>query len=263
MATPKTIIPTGTSFPRDQHHRTPAKTSTDPRILLKIRDNLSVQDHLVGGVNVYLFEIRTNFILKRTSVDEDEIVLCSESFDAYSEECECEDEWYLEQQTSYRLKEYWMPEDEIDKLVHEAFNFAKHHKSIRSTVIPFIVDVDVCTVQQDGEELEAAMDRAIRAENLVPLYLWHHIKVEDDVDKLEDILDFLQFNLPRMRVEDVDQGLGLMETCPVCLHDPTVGAQISLLPQCSHQLLIFYSMETFRLKIKKTKLIAVEVCSDH
>ncbi|KAK6136287.1 hypothetical protein DH2020_029951 [Rehmannia glutinosa] len=193
---------------------------------------------LSGGVNVYLFEIRTNFILKRTIADddddEDEIVLCSESFDAYSEECECEDEWYLEQQTSYRLKEYWMPEDEIDKLVHEAFNFAKHHKSIRSTVIPFIVGVDVCTVQQDDEELEAAMDRAIRAENLVPLYLWHHIKVEDDVDKLEDILDFLQFNLPRMRVEDVDEGLGLMETCPVCLHDPTVGAQISLLPQYSN-----------------------------
>ncbi|KAI3451365.1 hypothetical protein Pfo_008030 [Paulownia fortunei] len=39
--------------------------------------------------------------------------------------------------------------------------------------------------------------------------------------------------LPRIRVEDLDEGLALMEVCPICLRNPTIGAQISLLP-CHH-----------------------------
>ncbi|KAK6136225.1 hypothetical protein DH2020_030057 [Rehmannia glutinosa] len=169
----------------------------------------------------------------RTSVDEDEIsiVLCSESFDVELEEIDHFDEWYLEDQTSYMLKEYWMTEDEIVKLVRGAYNFAKQHKPsmIGSSVISFVVGIDVCTVQQEGEELEAAMDRAIRAENLVP---WNYIHL-NYFDISRDMFLFL-FNLPRIRVEDVNDGLGLMETCPICLHSLTISTQITHVPKCNH-----------------------------
>lgn len=41
----------------------------------------------------------------------------------------------------------------------------------RSHVIPIAVDLEVRTVQQEGEMIGEAMDRAIRTANMVPI-LW-------------------------------------------------------------------------------------------
>ncbi|KAI3469245.1 hypothetical protein Pfo_025908 [Paulownia fortunei] len=187
-------------------------------------------------IKCFLFEIRTNFILK-TRLDDggaDE-VMDSERYEASVPEDGHEE--LLEMQTSFRLKEYWMSDDEIQRLVHGAFDFAKQRAADpqHGSVIPVVVGLDVCTVQLDGEPLNATIDRAIRPECLIPLYLW---PVGPDVQRrrigeVDITLDLFSMDLPKIRVEDVDQGLALMEVCPICLHNPTIGAQISLLP-CHH-----------------------------
>ncbi|GFQ07604.1 nep1-interacting protein-like 1 [Phtheirospermum japonicum] len=168
------------------------------------------------GFNVYVLEIRTNFILKKTSASSDT-------------------EGLLKVGLSFRLKEYWMSDDEIQKLVREALCLAKQQESITSTrarVIPFVVGIDVCTVQQEGEGLDAAMDRAIKVENLLPLDLLDGSNPDIAIDL--NLEDFLICHLPRIRVEDVDEGFSLMETCSICLRNPTIGAQVSVVPSCRH-----------------------------
>ncbi|KAI3463942.1 hypothetical protein Pfo_020605 [Paulownia fortunei] len=127
-----------------------------------------------------------------------------------------------------------MPDDEIQRLVHGALDFAKQKAADPQHaflyVIPVIVGVDVCTVQQEGETIDAAIDRAIRPECLVPLDLWRStLGIYMDI-----YLQLFLRNLHRIRVEDVDVGLGLMDVCPICLHNPTIGAQISFIPSCHH-----------------------------
>ncbi|XP_012846683.1 PREDICTED: RING-H2 finger protein ATL8-like [Erythranthe guttata] len=99
-----------------------------------------------------------------------------------------------------------MPDSAIDSLVSGAIEFSKHCSVDDDDllVIPVVVDLDVCTVQLKRETIDEAYGRAIRSECLM--------------------------NLGKVRVEDVDLGLSLMETCPICLIDPTVGDQISVLP---------------------------------
>ncbi|GFP87913.1 hypothetical protein PHJA_000935000 [Phtheirospermum japonicum] len=72
---------------------------------------------------------------------------------------------------------------------------------------PVVVDLDVFTVQREGETFDACMDRAIMAQKLR--------------------------HLDRMRVEDVQEGLALMPVCPICSRGTSIGAQISLLT-CQH-----------------------------
>ncbi|GFP93957.1 RING-H2 finger protein atl47 [Phtheirospermum japonicum] len=74
--------------------------------------------------------------------------------------------------------------------------------------IPVVVDFEVRTVQQEGEALDAAMDRAITA---------HKLR-----------------GLERVRVDDVEQGSGLMEVCRICDRRPAVGDQISVTTWCKH-----------------------------
>ncbi|KAK6156396.1 hypothetical protein DH2020_010644 [Rehmannia glutinosa] len=200
---------------------------------------------LSQGLNVFLFETRTNFILKRIIVhddhdDDETIIMGFESYDIKF--YEREEELCLEFMMGYRLDEYWMPDDEIQNLVHGALDFAKQQlicgvddKSSIGRVIPLVVGVDVCTVQQEGEELDAAMDRAIRPEKLIPLSVWYHINYVEKHNHI-DLVELVEFMLTllRIRVEDVDKGLSLMETCPICLHNPTIGTQITFLPLCGH-----------------------------
>ncbi|KAL6503004.1 hypothetical protein OROHE_024172 [Orobanche hederae] len=73
----------------------------------------------------------------------------------------------LEEHTAQRFKEYSViPEDAIPKLADEAVGFAgrtvadpRYHSL---ALVPVVAAVDVCTVQQEGEPLDAAMERAIR-----------------------------------------------------------------------------------------------------
>ncbi|KAI3449143.1 hypothetical protein Pfo_005808 [Paulownia fortunei] len=129
-----------------------------------------------------------------------------------------------------------MTDDEVDRLIYEAFDFAKQmaadpqHASLR--VIPVVVGVEVCTVQQEGEPIGPTMDRAIRAQNLVPLYLWP-FPTAVERQPINPLLINFMMKLPRIRVEDVDEGRALMRVCSICLRNPRMGTQISLLP-CHH-----------------------------
>lgn len=76
---------------------------------------------------------------------------------------------------SYRLPDYWMPKDLITRFNLDGIDFGTEttvdHYRLYSHVIPIAADAEVCTVQKDGEPIEEAMNRAIRAEDLVPLYV--------------------------------------------------------------------------------------------
>ncbi|GFQ03557.1 hypothetical protein PHJA_002499500 [Phtheirospermum japonicum] len=174
---------------------------------------LDVIDGLKLKLKLLLFEIRTNFILKtrRPSPKEEE-------GDVGDDE--------------YRLHEYWMPQKEIDSLVKGAVAFANRMaaepENAPLDIIPTVLHLEVRTVQREGESFDAAMDRAIRAQYLVPLYVWPQpTSVER---KLSPVIRTFLRRLERVRVEDVDVGLGLMQACRICSRKPNIGDQVSSLP---------------------------------
>ncbi|XP_012858069.1 PREDICTED: E3 ubiquitin-protein ligase HRD1-like [Erythranthe guttata] len=92
------------------------------------------------------------------------------------------------------------------------------------------MEIDVCTVQQEGEAIDDARERAIRATNLVPLYLWQFTFTKDYSKPLR-LMVYLRWELERVRVLNIDEGLG--NVCSICSKKPVFGAQISTLP-CGH-----------------------------
>ncbi|GER50617.1 ring finger protein-like protein [Striga asiatica] len=156
------------------------------------------------GRCLFQFQIRTNFILKPRDSGAGETTLGSETISEPTLPCDHKSELFP--CSKRRLREYWMTEAHIQEMIHEALDLCR--STVLSTadrgprVIPVTVRIDVCTVQQDGEELDAAVDRAIRVENLMPI--------------------------GGCRV-----GLGLDEELPDMQAAPTVGAQL-LTTVCGH-----------------------------
>ncbi|KAH6805079.1 hypothetical protein C2S51_029910 [Perilla frutescens var. frutescens] len=113
----------------------------------------------------YLFEFRTKFILQRSGGAE-VVIDNEERFHACVAEGKASYR-NLEILAGYKLDEYRMPDHEIEHLIEDAIDLARQlssypeHTSLR--VIPVVVSIDVCTVQQEGEDLSAATHRAIRA----------------------------------------------------------------------------------------------------
>ncbi|KAL8032857.1 hypothetical protein ABFX02_13G124100 [Erythranthe guttata] len=184
---------------------------------------------------LFLFELRTNFILKRIDVEDEEeiiaserLVICHVHFMKW---------WILKTYLGDRLEEYWMPDDEIENLLVGAANFADERAAVpgRRRDIPVAVAVDVLTVQQDGELLSAAVSRAIRPEFMYPLELWPRppVAVTQRQDVCRPLKSFL-WSLKKIRVTDVEEGLRVMEECNICLNSPTIGDRISLIPNCGH-----------------------------
>lgn len=74
---------------------------------------------------------------------------------------------YIEFFMGLRLKDYWMPDDQIHRLIHEFIDFAKQIAAGgRPGMIPAAVELEVCTVQREGEEIGATVERALRPEFL-------------------------------------------------------------------------------------------------
>ncbi|KAK6146061.1 hypothetical protein DH2020_019930 [Rehmannia glutinosa] len=125
------------------------------------------------------------------------------------------DHEFVKDNTIGRLIEYSMPEDLIERMAVEAFDFAKEKavdpQNASLFVIPVAVGLNVCTVQQEGEPIEDAVDRAAVTIVGPDKDLWCYLK-----------------NLPKIRVEDVDG------VCPICLDTPMTGSKMSLLPLCRH-----------------------------
>ncbi|GFP98302.1 E3 ubiquitin-protein ligase rnf126 [Phtheirospermum japonicum] len=166
----------------------------------------------------FVFEIRTRFLLKTILEAHD----CG---------------GWLELDIYYRLFEYWMAEDEIYNLAREAFDFAKrtaadNPKYASLDVVPVVIGLDVLTVQLEGETVNDAHGRAIRPECLIPMNM---CPMAPFLSPFRPPPPSFLLELPtvRVRVEDVDHGLALMEACPICFRVPTIGAQMSSLP-CKH-----------------------------
>ncbi|GER51656.1 RING/U-box superfamily protein [Striga asiatica] len=187
---------------------------------------------------LFHFQFKTNFILKPQDAGAGETTLCSETFVDVPFHGESEIRFFL--CSKVRLREYWMPEAQIQELVSEALDLCRSTMSSTADrdprVVPVTVTIDVCTVQQDGEELDATVDRAITIENLLPVLFF-------DIDRFarDNFFDargmtlayFVWEDMVRFRLEDVELGLGLMRIYPICGRAPTLGAQLSTIV-CGH-----------------------------
>lgn len=210
----------------------------------------SVDDEVAGrykhaklpGKKNLLFEMRTVFMIKKKA-DEDHLIIGSETYDGVLHDDGKQDERRLMpaccgMMVSYRLLEYWMPKDEFDRFNDEAVDFARSAAAQRASddVIPIAADTTVRTVQLDGEPIEQTMNRAIKQEDLLPIYVWPYSStVEQSLCDYGRAYHVTQ-NLERTRVESVEEGLGLglMRVCPMCARAPTIGTQITVLHNCNH-----------------------------
>ncbi|KAL3619354.1 hypothetical protein CASFOL_036924 [Castilleja foliolosa] len=142
----------------------------------------------------------------------------------------------------FRLSEYLMPDDQILALIRQVFDFTQEIVSVDPSVpiVPIVVDVDVCTLQLDGETIYDTFDRAVTPDCLTPL---EPVEKENKLCRRR-VWDFLLYDLPRVRV---DKGSGLMEECPICMCGPSRGSLVSWLP-CKHA---FHSHCVTRWLIKR------------
>ncbi|XP_012845243.1 PREDICTED: uncharacterized protein LOC105965257 [Erythranthe guttata] len=212
---------------------------------------------LYAGTCNFIFEIRTNFILKKKKTtiirppqihgeDEDEILDSDEDDDddeiLDSEKlgvCITNDEKEslpLAFFICYRLGDYWMTKEEILALDSDAVSFARqmkaaaHPQLTNQLVIPVVVGINVCTVQQEGETIEAARGRAIRSKHLVPVYLWELDCFRFNQCRPVRLMSFLR-QLPRIRVVNVDDDEEDF-VCSICSKRPWFGVQKTSLPCC-------------------------------
>ncbi|KAH6799816.1 hypothetical protein C2S52_000280 [Perilla frutescens var. hirtella] len=186
----------------------------------------------------FIFETTTNFLVKgRFDVNGGGSV--EKKIDWERFELHCSEE-YLQNFMATRLRDYWMPDHEIQRLINQLLLFAEQIAAGgRRGRVPVAIDVDVCTVQGEGEAIEETADRAMRPEYLPPLYLRpgndsaNRKQPPEGCRANSGLVDFLRRKVPAIRVEDVEEGLHVMEVCGVCGRRPIVGTQISVL-RCGH-----------------------------
>ncbi|EYU42379.1 hypothetical protein MIMGU_mgv11b009987mg [Erythranthe guttata] len=185
-------------------------------------------------LKTYLFEIRTSFIIK--TIDGRDQIVDSERFDACRHGKETV---HIFTDVSCRLAEYWMTKDEIKELVNKASDFAAQTandpRNARRSLIPIVVRLEVCTVQQENETVDLVNDRVIRADNLVPICVWPTV-TDVGREQLDSQLSLysLRVAMMRRRVEDIDKELTIMPLCGICSRGPKIGTHISVIPPCDH-----------------------------
>lgn len=194
----------------------------------------------------YIFDTRTNFIAKgRSDGDgdgEEERTIDSERyvFHVSSGKRERGFRLLLRLYVGIRFMDYLMPEEEIHRLIDQLLLFATAAAENRPGQIPVAVDLDVCTVQRDGEAIASTMERSIRPDVLPPLYLYPAISLTMNPRKrpagyvpvtmftMFSMYDFVR-RFPVIRVDgeqDVAKAAAVMEVCGVCGGKARVGTWI-------------------------------------
>lgn len=173
------------------------------------------------------YEFRTKFVVE----DEEgtRTALGSEMFNA----C-CFSDMHLLFVMGGRLwDEYWMTLDEAQTLCLSAMEFAREREAFHPTlaVVPVVVEIEVCTVQQAGEAITATFDRAIQPDRLRPISL--HIVEGTEPCPVGPVPSSYLRRLPKIRVESVEQGWDLMDVCGICSRGATVGDRVTHL-KCNH-----------------------------
>ncbi|VFQ94279.1 unnamed protein product [Cuscuta campestris] len=119
---------------------------------------------------------------------------------------------------SFRLQEYWMAPHEIHSLFRSAVDFAGEIEAAAAADhrddTRVVVEIEVCTVQQAGEEIFAAFNRAIRPDRLLPMCVFEipfHPFPEGIMGRRGRRLLYYLRDLRRIRVERA-----LMGACGIC-----------------------------------------------
>ncbi|GER26044.1 RING/U-box superfamily protein [Striga asiatica] len=210
-----------------------------PYLMSKMKDREKDSEFvskLKPGYRIFVFEFRTDFIWRPVAGGPN-TVMDSERFSCVVFELETvKSDWImLWCQASGRTRDYWMGHEETKRLVDEAFDFARENAGAHDHWVPVVVDLEVCTAQQEGESIEASMERAIRAQYLMPLsYLTAHLlPTEEYKPKKFDIRHIFSRKMGMVRVEEKNEDE--KKACGICSRNTShVGAVLSTIPACGH-----------------------------
>ncbi|KAL6543880.1 hypothetical protein OROGR_010377 [Orobanche gracilis] len=186
-------------------------------------------------------EVRSNFLVKVLETGEKRW-LGSETFGAI-----IRSESDVREALAMRLSDYWMSPPQIEKLLDKALGLGGPEAGA-------VVDLEVLTAQEEGEPLEDALARAMRPAILRPFDLLTNHYLTNPSPRLEELfwlrlgngfsLDMWARNLDKVhflgrlyeegfRVDDVGQGLAVMQQCGICGGEPFVGTVTAKL-RCGH-----------------------------
>ncbi|CAA0832902.1 Unknown protein [Striga hermonthica] len=206
----------------------------DPKIISKVKAheaNPNVASKFKPGYRIFVFEFKTDFTLAMKPFGPNTF-MDSESFYAIVFELAnpALERFLLNAQAFERLRDYWMTQDEIFRLVDEAIDFARQNASGREVqwASLVVVGLEVRTAQQEGESNEAVMDRVIRAQYLVPMsYLPFTYSTVECAPKIYNI----SYDFIRDIHKKVDKIDGM---CGICSRNMSVSIVASKLPRCGH-----------------------------
>ncbi|XP_012833722.1 PREDICTED: uncharacterized protein LOC105954603 [Erythranthe guttata] len=183
----------------------------------------------------YVLDVNVLFIVRKIN-GEDEII-GSERYttDLYApEEPNCE----LTQVFKHRLEEYWISEEQLAEFKQKLFDLAKEKDSDPKSraLNSIIVEIDVVTLQQVGEKIDATMKRAMKKENLLPLYIWPFESINGHRPGyvarpgVTNVLKFL-LHMRRNRVSDLYSAWTMMRICRLCNDGPN-WSQMTIMDCC-------------------------------
>lgn len=138
---------------------------------------------------------------------------------------------YVGTAINWRLDEYLMSREEMNKFCDEAASFGSREAAERASekCIPVVVRMKVVTVQRKGEAFEQTKLRVVLPLKMTPLYLWDlQTIVQTD---LNDSHTEALFSLPRKRptAEVLEEWAMRDGRCSICFHGEFIGAFITKL----------------------------------
>lgn len=184
----------------------------------------------IPGESVF-FKVKINYILKKRPIpgqDDGEETLDSICRNFYTP-------WYFVTNPQKYLDRWFMYhglryDDVREGLLHEIADFANRMKADPSNAgrrsFPVLVCIQVYTIQQDDETIDAAKDRAIVVETFGGINYERNLLMRPTATSMSAKSAYLE--KVKVKVDDPEQ-----RECCICLNKPCVGEEISILP-CLH-----------------------------
>ncbi|KAL2478483.1 RING-type domain-containing protein [Forsythia ovata] len=183
-------------------------------------------------VNLFILDIKINYILKKRPIpgqDDDEEILDSicRTFPR---------PWYFVTYPQNNLDRWFRYhglryDDAREGLQRQIIDFASQMKADPSNAghrsFPLLVSIQVYTVQQEDETIDAAKDRAIIVETFGGIDYERSLLFRSTATLGSEKPEYLE-KVNKVKVDNPEQ-----EECCICLNKPCVGEEILILP-CLH-----------------------------
>ncbi|CAI9770719.1 unnamed protein product [Fraxinus pennsylvanica] len=203
----------------------------------------------IRGVSVF-FKVKINYILKKRPDDGEEILdsICRNFYAPWcfvTDPRNNLDRWFMYHGLRF--------DDVREGLHHQITDFGNQMKADPSNAgrrsFPVLVCIQVYTIQQEDETIDAAKDRAIVVERFGGLNYERNLLMRPTATSVSAKPAYLE--KVKVKVDDLEQ-----RECCICLNKPCVGEEISILP-CLHA----YHSKCISAWLMKSKLCPL--CRKH